>query len=73
MPVSNICGRSSKFVEGTSAEFPWTATLVYENNIANDSDMVMGHICGGVLINYKYVLTTATCVVGDIIEKYGSL
>uniref|UniRef100_A0A1Q3FNL9 Putative trypsin-like serine protease n=1 Tax=Culex tarsalis TaxID=7177 RepID=A0A1Q3FNL9_CULTA len=61
--LPRTCGNFvvSRIVGGTSAnlfEFPWMALLAYKDEVKDSPN----YLCGGSLINKRYVLTTANCV-----------
>lgn len=69
----NECGISigMRIYGGENAdidEFPWLAMLQYENFRAERK-----FSCGGSLINNRYVVTAAHCVVGEVQKKEGEL
>lgn len=49
-------------------EYPWLALLEYKNH--RDERKFS---CGGSLVNNRYVLTAAHCVVGEVEKKEGEL
>ncbi|KAF5298248.1 hypothetical protein FQR65_LT09759 [Abscondita terminalis] len=65
LPNRNICGVEStndRIVGGTNTdidEFPWLALLQYVDDFGDDA----GFRCGGTLINERYILTAAHCVI----------
>lgn len=72
-PTKNECGISigMRIYGGENAdidEFPWLAMLQYENFRGERK-----FSCGGSLINNRYVLTAAHCVVGEVEKKEGTL
>lgn len=72
-PNKNECGISigMRIYGGENAdidEFPWLAMLQYENFRAERK-----FSCGGSLINNRYVVTAAHCVVGEVEKKEGNL
>lgn len=64
------CGYSPTYPHGLIAgeyrlepdEFSWVASLVYENNIANEH-------CSGSVISSRYVLTAGSCVAANRTDK----
>ncbi|KAJ6640940.1 Serine protease 7 [Pseudolycoriella hygida] len=75
LPKKGSCGVESfgeKVYGGRSTaldEFPWMALLEY----SKPNGLVRSLSCGGVLINQRYVLTAAHCLVGEIERKIGQL
>ncbi|XP_058453501.1 CLIP domain-containing serine protease B9-like isoform X1 [Malaya genurostris] len=72
-PRANECGVSigMRIYGGENAdidEFPWLAMLQFENFRGERK-----FSCGGSLINNRYVLTAAHCVVGEVERKEGNL
>lgn len=72
-PKKNECGVSigMRIYGGENAdidEFPWLAMLEFENFRGERK-----FSCGGSLINSRYVLTAAHCVVGEVEQKEGTL
>ncbi|XP_050071964.1 CLIP domain-containing serine protease B9-like [Anopheles maculipalpis] len=72
-PKKNECGVSigMRIYGGENAdidEFPWLALMQYENRKGERK-----YSCGGSLINQRYVLTAAHCVVGEVERKEGTL
>lgn len=72
-PSKHECGISigMRIYGGENAdidEFPWLAMLQYENFRGERK-----FSCGGSLINNRYVLTAAHCVVGEVEKKEGNL
>lgn len=72
-PNKNECGISigMRIYGGENAdidEFPWLAMLQYENFRSERK-----FSCGGSLINNRYVVTAAHCVVGEVQKKEGEL
>ncbi|KAF2898008.1 hypothetical protein ILUMI_08173 [Ignelater luminosus] len=65
LPDKDVCGKQDeqqRIYGGTEAsigEFPWLALLESNEN---------GFICGGVLINNRYVLTAAHCIDDTIVS-----
>ncbi|XP_002096339.3 spaetzle-processing enzyme [Drosophila yakuba] len=66
IPSTDICGQSPlvpRIVGGSDArphEFPWMAMLLYLNR----SSLEILPLCAGSLINNRYVVTSAHCVLG---------
>ncbi|XP_049530778.1 CLIP domain-containing serine protease B9-like [Anopheles darlingi] len=72
-PKKNECGVSigMRIYGGENAdidEFPWLALMQYENRRGERK-----YSCGGSLINKRYVLTAAHCVIGEVERKEGKL
>lgn len=72
-PKKNECGTSIgiRIYGGENAdidEFPWLALLQYENR-----KLERKYSCGGSLINQRYVITAAHCVIGEVERKEGKL
>ncbi|KAK4881500.1 hypothetical protein RN001_004819 [Aquatica leii] len=65
LPNRNVCGieiTNDRIVGGTSTdidEFPWLVLLRYLDDFGDDA----GFRCGGSLINERYILTAAHCVI----------
>lgn len=68
LPDRTICGierGKDRILGGKVAgldEFPWMAILRYKDKLGEDA----GFKCGGTLINNRYVLTAAHCIVGTV-------
>ncbi|KAL1399217.1 hypothetical protein pipiens_008380 [Culex pipiens pipiens] len=61
--LPRLCGNFlvSRIVGGTPAklfEFPWMALLAYRTELSESTE----YLCGGSLINKRYVLTASNCV-----------
>ncbi|EAT45085.1 AAEL003610-PA [Aedes aegypti] len=72
-PTKNECGVSvnDRILGGKNAdidEFPWLAMLQYENDRGERQ-----FSCGGSLVNNRYVLSAAHCVVGEAVKRVGNL
>ncbi|XP_055525728.1 CLIP domain-containing serine protease B9-like isoform X2 [Wyeomyia smithii] len=72
-PKKNECGVSigMRIYGGENAdidEFPWLALLEFENFRGERK-----FSCGGSLINSRYVITAAHCVIGEVQHKEGEL
>lgn len=72
IPLSTICGQSDPIshpyiIGGSDAlvnEFPWQVLITQ----LNDSDPNIRNFCGGTLINRKWVLTAAHCIVNATLK-----
>ncbi|XP_017083959.1 spaetzle-processing enzyme [Drosophila eugracilis] len=67
LPNQMICGQSpavfrlSNDKEAELNQFPWMALLLYRNRLTLEHDQ--STLCAGSLINNRYVLTAANCVI----------
>ncbi|KAK4881491.1 hypothetical protein RN001_004810 [Aquatica leii] len=73
LPDRTVCGlekEAKRVFGGTVAEldeFPWMAALEYKSKLSNEN---AGIRCGGSLINNRYILTAAHCIINKEFELY---
>lgn len=78
LPTEGNCGHTSivdRILGGEDAaldDYPWMALLEYKK-AGNFNGERRKLSCGGALINPRYVLTAAHCLVGEIETKVGTL
>ncbi|XP_017083570.2 spaetzle-processing enzyme-like [Drosophila eugracilis] len=76
LPNTDICGQrpsTDRVIGGKEAPingYPWLAVLLYRNNETHELFKQPGSLCIGSLINNRYVLTAAHCVIGENIKKH---
>lgn len=79
LPTEGYCGGTSladRIYGGELAgldEFPWMAILEYEKFSGGKRTSRRKLSCGGALINQRYVLTAAHCLIGEIETRVGYL
>lgn len=78
LPTEGNCGHTAlndRILGGEDAaldDYPWMALLEYKK-AGNFNGERRKLSCGGALINPRYVLTAAHCLVGEIESKVGTL
>lgn len=78
LPTEGYCGHTSladRILGGDDAaldDFPWIVLLEYKRS-GNFNGERRKLSCGGALINQRYVLTAAHCLIGEIETKVGTL
>lgn len=80
LPTEGYCGLTGladRIYGGDDAQlddYPWMAILEYEKNgLDRQSNRGRKLSCGGALINQRYVITAAHCVIGEIETRVGKL